>query len=45
MGLLMGYFLTHRVKRVRACSCVPQTRYPLGHLYQYDMWVIHSNIL
>jgi hypothetical protein len=29
-GTLMGNFLTHRVKRVRVCSVIPQTRYPMG---------------
>jgi hypothetical protein len=40
-GLLMGYFLTHRVKRVRVCSRIAQTRYPMGHPYHYDTWAIH----
>jgi hypothetical protein len=40
-GVFVGHFLTHRVKRVRVYSCVPQTRYPMGHPFQYDMWAIH----
>jgi hypothetical protein len=34
----MGDFLTHRVKRVRVRSVVPQTRYPMGSLFKYDEW-------
>jgi hypothetical protein len=35
-GVFVGHFLTHRVY-----SCVPLTRYPMGHPFQYDMWAIH----
>jgi hypothetical protein len=30
-GMLMGFFLTHRVKRVWVRSIGPRTRYLMGH--------------
>jgi hypothetical protein len=36
----MGDFLTHPVKRVQVSSVVPQTRYPMGYPFKYDVWGI-----